>query len=110
PQSCSPSCKSRTSLQGITHALTSERAPNAVSAWMCNCFNKIRPEIQVALQFCEPGSGITRCVDPNTNSQACILNKPITQADCDAHYSPKGEWIASCEHWTGGCPKGMAQN
>ncbi|KAF0324446.1 hypothetical protein K4K61_002931 [Colletotrichum sp. SAR11_59] len=93
----------------ITSTTLAILALSAVSAYMCNCFNRERPNIQVALQFCEPGSGTTRCWDKATNSQACILNKPITQADCDAHYSPKGDWIASCQHWTGGCPKGMAQ-
>ncbi|KAL2884124.1 hypothetical protein SGCOL_000061 [Colletotrichum sp. CLE4] len=84
-------------------------APNAVSAWMCNCRNRERPNLKVALRFCGPGLGHTRCVNTKTDVQACILSNPITQADCDAKYGGKGEWVAECEHYTGPCPPGMTQ-
>ncbi|EXF83731.1 hypothetical protein CFIO01_01458 [Colletotrichum fioriniae PJ7] len=85
-------------------------APNAVSAWMCNCRSSKDAQILVALKFCGTGPGHTRCYNPTTKVQACIMNTPITQADCDAKYGGKGEWIAQCEHWTGACPPGSTQD
>ncbi|KAK2770647.1 hypothetical protein CKAH01_14618 [Colletotrichum kahawae] len=74
---------------------------------MCNCYSKTDPDLHAAYHFCDSGSGHRYCWDPKTNIQACIMDKPITQADCDSSYGGKGDWIVECEHYTGACPPGM---
>ncbi|UQC78992.1 uncharacterized protein CLUP02_04471 [Colletotrichum lupini] len=56
----------------------------------------------------DPGSGHKYCVNKTTNVQACIMGTPITQANCASSYG--SDWVAECEHYTGGCPPGMTEH
>ncbi|KAF4783021.1 hypothetical protein HER10_EVM0005355 [Colletotrichum scovillei] len=92
-------------ISGIARNLN--HAPLSVSAWMCSCYKKSVPDLHAAYHFCQPGSGHKYCVNKTTNVQACIMGTPITQANCASSYG--SDWVAECEHYTGGCPPGMTE-
>ncbi|OHE98758.1 hypothetical protein CORC01_06024 [Colletotrichum orchidophilum] len=84
----------------------------SANAWMCNCYYPNNPGEVVAIKVCnEFGGGL--CHDNTYNINGCILDKPITDADCarlypkiiDGKQTPDHDWKANCEHYTGTCPK-----
>ncbi|RMZ72400.1 hypothetical protein GMOD_00007377 [Pyrenophora seminiperda CCB06] len=85
--------------------------PSIVSAWMCTCYYKPNDKIKAAGHFCDPPAF---CYDKDRNFNSCILDKPITDADCANAYHktikgvkvPDPLWLAWCTHYTGPCPKG----